>query len=148
MNIADALNRTADHIEQNPARYDFNQGMVLGDGDEQIPACMLARLGQVVGMHRGTNADVVARAVLGIPAGEFYGKILEDAGHPDYSPALHVGAIVAPALRKMAQRYEGIPVEVLKIFDVPPVCVPTPAMMAQHYCGVTVRLSRGVVGIV
>lgn len=135
MNIADALNKTADHIALNPERYDFNQGMVLGEGDELIPACMLARLGQVLGMKRGTNCDVVSRVVLGITANEFYERMLEAADHPGYTPLLHVGTIMAPALRKLATKYEGIPAEVRAIFDMPPPDVPqpTPEDMLTRY---------------
>jgi hypothetical protein len=145
MNIADALAATADHIEQNPERYDFNQGMVLGEGDEMIPACMLARLGQMVGIKRGTRCDLVAHTVLGISANDFYERILQDAGHPGFTPALHVGAMMAPALRKMAQRYEGIPAAVREIFNVAP--EPNPEDMLTRYRCFT-HLVRGVTSFV
>ena len=117
MNITDALNKTADHIEQNPTLYDFNQGMVLGERDGNYPACMLARLGQVVGMARGLQCTHVAHAVLGMTAGEVYAAVLERAGHPGYNAALYVAPVVAVGLRKLAHKYEGIPLDVRKLFD-------------------------------
>jgi len=50
MNISQALNAAADHIEQNPSSYRFNNATVPRDGEQ---GCMLGHLGRVAGLPVG-----------------------------------------------------------------------------------------------
>ena len=117
MLISDAINQAADHIEQNPKRYSFNQGHVLGGDDSGVPACMLARIGEMAGYARGTSCDTVARGLLGVNASEFYDRIMQAAGHPGNHAALYCVALVPDAMRSYAKKYHGIPEEVRAIFN-------------------------------
>lgn len=121
MNISEALNAAADHIEQHPEKYNFREGYVPSDPGYQ--ACMLGRLGLIAGgVRRLTNVTEVAQRILGTHAEEFYKEIF--AHIPDSERKLPTinnndlddAAKVAPAMRKVAQRYQGIPGDVLALF--------------------------------
>lgn len=110
MNIDEAINKAADHIEQHPNLYDFSQGAVPYLPEHR--ACMLARIGQMAGMVRGINCDVVSRQILGMEASDFY-NLIALSGSPGYSSD---PAPVPAAMRKVATHYKGIPLGVRQIF--------------------------------
>jgi hypothetical protein len=110
MDTFEALNRAADHIEEYPSLYNFNQGHVMTPGFQH---CMLARLGQISGVAYGTWCNEVSHRILGMGANDFYDAIdtrMKRGGRRDKAQD------VAPAMRKLAKEYKGIPLAVKEIF--------------------------------
>jgi hypothetical protein len=146
MNIDEAINKAADHIEQYPESYHFGQGMVIdrkyqGFGPDPGPggphACMLARIGEMAGVPVGVGCDTVARYILSSSAGDFYEAIRAATGSKAgrHDPVHHAPTIPA-AMRKVAKKYEGIPIGVRQIFDAPP-----SETLAPHYRVFSVRIT-------
>lgn len=120
MNIDEAINKAADHIEQHPDRYDFTQGMVMPGYQACIyQACMLARIGEMAGMPALTGHDRVAYEVLGISANEFYHQIAQ-ASRTRNDPCRDTKSI-PQAMRTVAKHYAGIPLSVRQLFEEPSV---------------------------
>lgn len=129
MNIDEAINQAADHIEAYPGSYAFMQGMVVPPGFTPsgfdatrhgpggFPMCMLARIGQMAGVTAGTPHSAVAREILGLDENEFYALITEATDRRFRDGARDNTATIPAAMRKVAKRYEGIPVEVREIFN-------------------------------
>jgi hypothetical protein len=119
MNTFEAINRAADHIEQNPALYSFTHARTPS---RSCPlGCMLGRIGEMLQTAPGTDVAKVARDCLGIPEGAFYERIWNLMDCPRTgSRALNDVAKVPAAMRAYAKRYhapEGIPSSVRAIFS-------------------------------
>lgn len=117
MDVCDLMNRTADHIEQYPKLFDFDQGGVT---DPRLPHCMLARMGQLAGIGRGFGCPAVAGEILKSTANQFYGQIAAAQGMT-WDGYISRGAMtdparIVPAMRQVAERYRGIPVSIREIF--------------------------------
>ncbi len=115
---------TAEHIERHPEAYNFGQGYVIQDAKarygsqwrgnpdgDAVPHCMLARMGQLAGARNGVPCDAIAVAVLAITPQSLYEFIDGAAGNKTCAQN------AARGLRHFAKRYEGIPGEVLAIFN-------------------------------
>lgn len=140
MNIDEAINKAADHIEQYPESYNFGQGTVINKdyggpsvrstiGPGGYYACMLARIGEMAGMQAGLSCDTVARDILGTQAEEFYSAIRAASPYQDLDP-VHNTKTIPAAMRTVAKRYTGIPVQVREIFNVP---TPVTATLVTRY---------------
>ncbi len=133
--------RAAEHIERKPRSYSFVQGHVVQDASrvwtkemyahlwpghtsdaDDVPHCMLARMGQIAGAMTGTSCVTIAQTALGIAPEELYRFVDSGGGHFKES-----ARIAAQGLRDFAKRYEGIPGDVREIFNVKPETVLTPA---------------------
>ncbi len=125
MNIDEAINKAADHIERNPQHYSFGQGQVI----RGHRACMLARIGEMAGMLEGTGHDVVAQRLLGMGPNEFYSQIAQVTPLDGTDPVRNVRTI-PKAMRMVAKQFIGIPVNVREIFE--PRIIPPPAPPAIH----------------
>jgi hypothetical protein len=130
MNISQALNAAADHIEQNPSSYRFNNATVPRDGEQ---GCMLGHLGRVAGLPVGLPVETLALTVLGQPASDFYEEISRDAQGTIHGDLVHYAHLVAPAMRGVAKKYEGIPQDVRDIFNAKAAGVPYPVLSAPFY---------------
>jgi hypothetical protein len=119
MNTFEAINRAADHIEQNPALYSFTHARTPS---RACPlGCMLGRIGEMLQVAPGTDVAKVARDYLRIPEGAFYERIWNLMDCPRTgSRALSDVARVPAAMRAYAKRYHGragIPGSVRDIFS-------------------------------
>ncbi len=119
MNTFEAINRAADHIEQNPALYSFTHARTPS---RSCPlGCMLGRIGEMLQVAPGTDVAKVARDYLGVPEGAFYERIWNLMDCPRTgSRALNDVARVPAAMRAYAKRYHGragIPGSVRDIFS-------------------------------
>lgn len=109
MTTYEAMLAAADHIEQWPKLYQFNKSVVPGAphwrfGDDC--ACMLGRIGALMGFAADTPVCHIAEVALQIPESIFYQHIANLMG-PGYesSRSFCQAAPVARALREYAQRY-------------------------------------------
>lgn len=97
MNVRQAILAAADHIERNPASYEFYALYV--PSDTSCKACMLGWVGYMLGMHGEPNNAVKRR--LGLPAFDGYLLISETSGLRDF----HCIEQVCKALRAYADKY-------------------------------------------
>jgi hypothetical protein len=123
--VYDAIVKAADHIEQYPGRYDYQETSVpRGTSDA---GCMLGRIAQY---HGGEfcNADAVAPQLLAMGPSEFFREIahLMLGREPDFHKksdfqSLHHPRKAAAALRHFANRFRpkhiGLPAAVVDIFN-------------------------------
>lgn len=135
MNISEAINAAADHIERFPKSYDFSQGQVVpktmrGDrdhGDGGFVACMLARVGEFAGAQEGTDHATIASRLLGMNPDTFYNSVAAAMpAHVRNDGAYHHAKnapYIARGMRAVAKQYEGIPDEVRQIFR--PIQIPS-----------------------
>ena len=122
MNISQALCAAADHIEGNPASYQFMCSQVPREGEQ---GCMLGHFARVAGLRAGLPIQLVCWEVLGISDMQFYKDIYEASslaclgGEEDrvMNVAVKSAAIVPDAMRKVAKKFEGIPQDVREIFN-------------------------------
>lgn len=126
MNIDEAINKAADHIEQYPESYHFGQGMVInraykGFGPDPGPggpeACMLSRIGEMAGFQIGVSCNTVSRELLGLMPDAFYDRIRELTPETGRRDPVHDPETIPAAMRKIAKQYTGIPVSVRRIFE-------------------------------
>lgn len=126
MNAFDALLAVADHIEQRPQFYSFEKVSMPTPKDPR--ACILGRLGELMGM-KVVNADNVAPRALGCTHHEFFNELAaiiyrQTNMPPQPMTPLMVGCLVPAALREYVTLYRhqerpAIPDEVRAIFDAP-----------------------------
>jgi hypothetical protein len=130
MNISEAMCAAADQIERHPTSYRFNNSYVPRDGAQ---GCMLGFLGRVAGLPVGLSVDTLALAVLGKPAQMFYEEIIAAAGEGLNCECVQYADKVAPAMRAVAKKYQGIPEDVREIFNRQASAVPYPPDSAAFY---------------
>ena len=125
MDTCDLINRTADHIEKFPQLYDFDQGVVT---HPMKTHCMLSRMGQLAGIQQGVGCSIIAAEILKVDPRYFYADIVRAAGSRRLDAFGHIvdreivgdPRLVPAALRKVAEKYRGIPVSIQAIFKAPP----------------------------
>jgi hypothetical protein len=134
MNISEALCAAADHIERHPESYQFMEGSIPCDGAQ---GCMLGFFGRYAGLPVGLDVGYVAWAVLGQDPSEFYNEVhsASGAGHPRNlgDSVVYDKKLVAPAMRTVAKKYEGVPQEVREIFESKAPSVPYPIGTRDFY---------------
>ncbi len=126
MNVFDALLAVADHIEQRPQLYNFEKVSMPTERDPR--ACILGRLGEVMGLEV-PNADSVAPRALHCMHHEFFNElaaiIYRQTGAPPHPITPLMNPYVLPAaLREYVTIYRNqerpaIPDEVRAIFEAP-----------------------------
>ncbi len=120
MTLYDALMRTAEHIEQQPQLYSFQETRHpnVSDGGR---ACILGRLGSIMGMDFH-HANEVARSLFHKEEGEFFATLTTYAYNGSLyltTPLLESAPWVARSLREFAKRYapQPLPAAIRAIFN-------------------------------